>query len=99
MLVTAFPGGLDYGVVWDLLEYGAGFSGEAVEFLAVGLLRLACEGVADDLLDVGSAPAEPLHEVAWGVDLDGLGHGVRRYLVCGGAYSVGVSWRAPLRQG
>jgi hypothetical protein len=37
--------------------------------------------------------------VAWGVDLDGLGHGVRRYLVCGGAYSVGVSWRAPLRQG
>jgi hypothetical protein len=81
MLVTAFPDGLDYGVVWDLLEYGACFSGEAVEFLAVGLLCLACEGVADDLLDVSSAFVESLHEVAWGVDLDGVGHGVHRYCV------------------
>lgn len=81
MLVTALPDGLDYRVVGNLLEYGAGLPGEAVEFLAVGLLRLAGEGVADDLLDVGAAPAKPLHEVAWGVDLDGLRHGVYRYSV------------------
>jgi len=54
MFVTALPYGLDYGFVRDLLEYCAGFPGEAAEFFAVGLLRLLGEGVSDYLLDVGS---------------------------------------------
>ena len=74
MLVAALPNGVYYGFIGDLLEYGAGFLGEALKLLTVDLIGLAGEGVADDLLDVGSSSDESLHEVAGCVDFDGFGH-------------------------